>query len=424
MEKLFAVFIIVALLALMIVPLLAVKNIDKTHDVMYGTGKGKKRFSRRRKNKDTVKPKIAGVRKTSDGTTLDNTIYRGTVEFVDGNISRKAVVIDEAIDSFIVSGNPKGNESGGFDYPTTNTSYAPDCRYVKKSAVTAYYKDYTEYQYSYKGQPVQFIERNGKTYIEAYEVSSDIRSEFTAMELGSHGNNYTKYRKDIAPDDPGLVREEAEHYHEDLTVDTYGLYEGMDKAEYDEALIGYLAKKINTTPLAKEAGIRKLIIGAYGYRFPCENFYTDPEVVMGRIIPLSYGRPDINKKTFNRELISSIIYSHRGPHIRRGILCVSEYGVDVFSKEYSYYMCLVYHLLLMKYHKSGKKPYISLDLSNVWHWLEDEANREKVLEKHVPVYYRDKLICEDLAEFTAEAFKELVYFKQFEKEKIAKSAKE
>ena len=83
--------------------------------------------------------------------------------------------------------------------------------------------------------------------------------------------------------------------------------------------------------------------------------------------------------------------------------------------EYSLYICLVLHLMLLKYHQKGLSPYSELDLSGVWKKLEESLKKDGLAENHNPVYHGDVLLCEDLGAFTIEALKKLVYFRRFDK---------
>lgn len=58
-----------------------------------------------------------------------------------------------------------------------------------------------------------------------------------------------------------------------------------------------------------------------------------------------------------------------------------------------------------------EKPYTLLDLKNIYYWF--ERRYDKYLARHNPVYWNNKVICDNLGDYVKEAAKELVYFKQF-----------
>ena len=408
-------------MAFLIVPLLAVKNGGKTDDEGSARVTKGRKTSRRKRGKDTVSAKVKPVRKNAGQNGSESIAYLGIAEYETQNGTDKSYVVDEDIDSFIVTGSLNGRSTGGFEYSNRRDVIHPDCRVIKKSAVKSYYKDLSETKYFYKGQPVQYVEKGDGTTIEVFDGPASFLKEFTSMDMVVGGKNIKKYFKAVDRDDPDLTKE-TEHINEALTVNTYGLESVSGKKEYEEVLVRYLTEKLAGSGAGKD-GLRRLLLGIYGYRFPDDGLFTNIEVVFERVIPLRYRQLDDNSKSranFRGELINAIMTGYRMVGCKYGYTLVDDSGSVTPSPEYSYYICLVLHLMLMKYHKAGKRPYVELDLSNVWSRLEESVRKINPIEDHNPVYHGEYMLCEDLGAFTMEALKKLVYFKQFQKEKIDK----
>ncbi|MBO4911077.1 MAG: hypothetical protein J5476_17550 [Lachnospiraceae bacterium] len=411
MNNLFFLFIFVVVVAFAIIPLMAVKGGAGSKDDPLGTGRrssGKR--THRKKSKDRVSVKVSSVRKSKDGTDSGS---KGIIEFRIESGTDRATVVDEDIDSFIVTGSLEGMPVSGFDYSNQKDLVYHDCRMIKKSEVSSYYKDCIETKYFYKDQPVQIAERDGQTFAEVYEGPASYLREFSVMDMGGNGR---KYYKRIDEDDPDLKTQE-EHIREELIVDTYGVTPEMSKKEYEDALVKYLTDRITRSGMKKDTLVR-LLLGIYGYRFPDDGLFTDIETVFEKVIPLRYkqlGDNAVSRSNFRRELITAISVGYRLVGCRYGYTLVDDGRVITPSPEYSLYICLVLHLMLMRYHKEGKRPYCELDLSGVWKKLEESIKKDGLAENHNPVYHGDVLLCEDLGAFTIEALKKLVYFKQFDK---------
>ncbi len=310
MDKLFIIFICVVIMAFAIIPLLTVKNIDKTDDSEQGFGK-RVRSAKRKKNGDSVNAKVTPVRVVSGASGDETFDHIGIIEFDTEYGSDKSIVVDEDIDSYIVTGSLNGVSVNGFDYSNSKDNVFHNCRVVKKSAVKSFYKDYTEIKYFYKDRPVQYVERDGKPTIEVYDGPVAYLKEFSVARHGGNGKDYKVYYKNIDPDDPEF-RKETEHYHEDLTVDTYGLVPGMGRKEYEDILIRYLIDRI--TKYGSQDAVRRLVLGIYGYRFPDDGLFTDIEAVFEKVIPLRYRQLEensVSRGNFRRDLLSAIISGYR-----------------------------------------------------------------------------------------------------------------
>ncbi|MBP5555164.1 MAG: hypothetical protein J6X94_09895 [Lachnospiraceae bacterium] len=415
MNNLFILFIVVVIVALAIIPLMAVKGED-------GSGadasvRGKRTGGK--KHKDRVSAKVSSVRKSAGQNDAG---YMGIIEFNTENGSDKGNVVDEDIDSFIVTGSLDGRSVNGFDYSNKKDRVYHDCRMIRKSDVTAYYKEYTETKYFYKDRPVQIAERDGRTYAEVYEGPPSFLSEFSVMDMGANGK---KYYRQISGDDPNL-RTQEEHLREALTVDTYGVYPEMSEAEYSDALVRYLTERLTRSGMKNDNLIR-LLLGIYGYRFPDDGLFTDIETVFEKVIPLRYKQLEdnsVSRSNFRRELLIAITVGYRLVGCQHGYTLVDEGRVITPSPEYSLYICLVLHLMLKKYHQEGLRPYSELDLSGVWKKLEESLISSGLAEDHNPVYHGDVLLCDDLGEFVIKALKKLVYFRRFDKDDDDKNGTE
>ena len=172
MNNLFILFIFVVIFAFAVIPILAVKGGDNSASDAAGGGKR----NAGKKNKDRVSAKVSSVRKSAGEKDAD---FMGIIEFNTENGSDKGNVVDEDIDSFIVTGSLEGRHVTGFDYSNKKDCVYHDCRMIKKSDVTAYYKEYTETKYFYKDRPVQISERDGQTFAEVYEGPASFISEFS-----------------------------------------------------------------------------------------------------------------------------------------------------------------------------------------------------------------------------------------------------
>lgn len=407
MNNLFFLFIFVVIVAFAVIPLMAVKGGDYSAS---DAGKSGGKRSSGKKNKDRVSAKVSSVRKSAGE---NDSGYIGIIEFNTENGSDKGNVVDEDIDSFIVTGSLEGRHVSGFDYSNKKDRVYHDCRMIKKSDVTAYYKEYTETKYFYKDRPVQIAERDGQTFAEVYDGPASFLSEFSVMDMGANGK---KYFRQISGDDPDL-RTQEEHLREALTVDTYGVNPDMSKTEYEDALVRYLTDRITRSGMKNDNLIR-LLLGIYGYRFPDDGLFTDIETVFERVIPLRYKQLEdnaVSRSNFRHELITAITVGYRLVGCRHGYTLVDEGRIITPSPEYSLYICLVLHLMLLKYHQKGMSPYSELDLSGIWKKLEESLRRSGLAEDHNPVYHGDVLLCDDLGAFIIEALKKLVYFRRFSK---------
>ena len=415
MDKLFYVFVCVAILSLAIIPLFAGKTMDKP-DAPGNRSRSRNGSSRRKRSRDSVNAKVAPVRKVTGASGDDAYDYIGTIEFDTGFLVDKSFVVDEDIDSFIVTGSQTGVSVSGFDYSCSKGIVFHDCRIISKSSVTAFYKDYSETQYFYKNRPVQCTEHEGMRIIEVYDGPVAYLKEFSVTDRSVNGKHFKVYYKEIEPYDPNF-REETEHHHEDLEINTYGLTPETGVREYNEILTKYLLEKIKRSG-SKPDAIRRLVLGTYGYRFPDDELFTDIETVFDKIIPARYRQLDersVSRSNFRRDLLIAITSGYKTVGCNYGYTIVDGDRSIEPSFEYSYYICLILHLMLLKYHKAGRRPYVELDLSDVWSRLEDGFKMYAPTENHNPVYHRDICLCEDLGEFTIEALKKLIYFKQFDK---------
>ena len=398
-------FVVVVIFAFAVVPLLVARGVESSEGKASGT------YSTRKKmNKDKVSAKVSSVRDDKNDSESE---YLGIIEFVTEYGADKASVVDEDIDSYIVTGSLNGGSVKGFDYSNKKELVYHDCRVVKKSDVTAFYKEYKESKYYYKNQPVQFVERNGQSFIEAYEGQPSFLKDFSVMEMGGNGK---KYYKQIEADDPDF-RIETERSKEDLKIIKYGVEPDMNSREYKEAVVDYLVNRLTKSGMKKD-NLKRLVLGTYGYRIPDDGLFTDIETVFEKVIPLRYRQIEDNvlsASNFRRELVNAISNGYKSVGCYNGYTIVDNNRMIIPTREYSDYICLVLHLMLLKYHQAGKKPYCECDLSTVWKRLEESLKNECIIENHNSVYHGNVLLCGDLSQFAIEALKKLIYFRQFDR---------
>lgn len=398
-------FVVVVIFAFAVVPLLVARGVESSEGKASGTYS-----TRKKKNKDKVSAKVSSVRDDKNDSESE---YLGIIEFVTEYGADKASVVDEDIDSYIVTGSLNGGSVKGFDYSNKKELVYHDCRVVKKSDVTAFYKEYIESKYYYKNQPVQFVERNGQSFIEAYEGQPSFLKDFSVMEMGGNGK---KYYKQIEADDPDF-RIETERSKEDLKIIKYGVEPDMNSREYKEAVVDYLVNRLTKSGMKKD-NLKRLVLGTYGYRIPDDGLFTDIETVFEKVIPLRYRQIEDNvlsASNFRRELVNAISNGYKSVGCYNGYTIVDNNRMIIPTREYSDYICLVLHLMLLKYHQAGKKPYCECDLSTVWKRLEESLKNECIIENHNSVYHGNVLLCGDLSQFAIEALKKLIYFRQFDR---------
>ena len=419
MDKLFYVFVCVAILALAVIPLFAGKTMENPDASRKRSG-SRGASSKKKRGGDSVNAKVAPVRKATGASGDDAYDYIGTIEFDTGFLTDKSLVVDEDIDSFIVTGSLTGVSVRGFDYSNSKGTVFHDCRIISKSMVTAFYKDYSETQYFYKNRPVQCTDHEGVHVIELYDGPVAYLKEFSVTDRTVNGKHFKVYYKEIEPYDPDF-REQTEHHHEDFEINTYGLTPETGVREYKEILTEYLLEKIKRSG-SKPDSIRRLVLGTYGYRFPDDELFTDIETVFDKVIPARYRQLEensISRSNFRRDLLIAITSGYKTVGCNYGYTIVDGDRSIEPSFEYSYYICLLLHLMLLKYHKAGRRPYVELDLSHVWSRLEDGFKLYAPDQNHNPVYHKDICICDDLGAFTIEALKQLIYFKRFDKSENA-----
>ena len=407
MGSLFILFVFVTIFAFAVIPLMAVKSADLSEGSGRTSGSN---TSRKKKSKDKVSAKVSSVRNPKDEDVAE---YLGIIEFQTEGGRDKAPVVDEDIDSFIVSGSLMGAPVQGFDYSNKKDLVYNNCHVVKKADVTSFYKEYTESKYFYKNQPVHFVEKNGKSCIEVYGGQPSFLKDFSVMDMGGNGKKYYRYIDESDPD----FRIETEHSREDLPVNTYGLQPGLSDMQYKEVLVDYLTDKLTKSGMKKDT-LYRLLLGIYGYRLPNDGLFTDIESVFDKVIPRRYRQLDensVSRSNFRRELINAITLGYKSVGCANGFTLVDHGMIVPPSREYSYYICIVLHLMLLKYHQQGKLPYRELDLSCVWKRLENGLKEACIIENHNPVYHGDVLLCGDISQFTIEALKKLIYFRQFDK---------
>ncbi|OUM57929.1 hypothetical protein PIROE2DRAFT_16938 [Piromyces sp. E2] len=334
---------------------------------------------------------------------------------------KKYKYVNEDFETFLVSNLEDGDKiKNGFTYFDYETFEKCNriCRIVKKTDVVRHYREWTSTKSFYKDLPVMYKEKDGKIYVEAFGSPGKYIDEFTYEEYECEDRPHirTRYYLYTTVDDPNLSLDIKEFHHKEHEINTYGIYPNISKEEYDKAHIEYL---VNAMEHSCVENMYKLLKGSYGFSSPNGIYPCDLDLIFEfeRVLPEIFKKKSntpYGEKNLARYLINSIIngYKEQQYFHKYNYDIIMDNNVISTSKEYLYFMCLQYHLKLMKYHKEGIYPYTLLELFFVWENLEKSS--EEHINQHVPVTFNGNIVCEDLGDFTSKAMQELVYFKAFD----------
>ena len=85
------------------------------------------------------------------------------------------------------------------------------------------------------------------------------------------------------------------------------------------------------------------------------------------------------------------------------------------SEDYAFFMNIQLRLRLINKHKKQEYPYNLIDRMDRWSLRDDyfwfKRKCDEYLIKHNPVYWNNKVVCDDLGDYVKNAMKELIYFK-------------
>ncbi|MCM1050105.1 MAG: hypothetical protein NC433_16950 [Clostridiales bacterium] len=290
------------------------------------------------------------------------------------------------------------------------------CKLVKKKDVVKLYRDWSISRSYYCGVRCSYEKKDGFIRIEIPKVKGLINEficeEYYPSEYSSLTS--TRYYKNIPYDDVKFLRNVITKCHKDCAMNLHEITKETNEEKKKQLLIEYLIK---TFDKRTTVNFRQLLFGTYGYKIPDKLYSTDVDTIFDVIFPrlheLSIEPNTYKERNFLRDLSSSIVNSHWTLTLSDSLWF--EDGKRIYpSEEYKCFMNILFHLKLIEKHRNKEYPYILLGLKNNYHWLKHEANNQ-YLTNHNPVYWNDKLICDDLGNFLKEAWKELIYFKQFDK---------
>ncbi|MDE6748653.1 MAG: hypothetical protein K2K21_06275 [Lachnospiraceae bacterium] len=314
------------------------------------------------------------------------------------------------------------------DLPTLNSQYSMDivdkkCKLVKKEDVIRHYDDWNNTRSYFYGMKCTYKEMNGFIRIEPLKskLPQEYMNKFTYEEfLMDRGDQYPpikthRYYIDISYDDVRFQKDVVTKNHRDYIVDAYGITKEMSEEKRTQLLIEYIIEKIDH--LGSD-GFRPLLLGNYGYRIPDKLYSTNLDLVFDKVLPRAYelcSTGDYSRSNFLRGLISGIVNSHwllsKG-QFTSDKLWIEDGKILYPSENYAYFMNIQLHLKLMDKLKKQEYPYNLLDLKNVYHWL--ESSYDEYLTRHIPVYWNNKVVCDDLGNYVKKAKKKLKYFKRFD----------
>ncbi|MDE6749763.1 MAG: hypothetical protein K2K21_11990 [Lachnospiraceae bacterium] len=348
------------------------------------------------------------------------------IEIDTGEKIEKYEYIGEDIDTYIVSSDDIDLSKEGFILKQGKYSRNPveiKCKLVNKVDVIRRYDDWTKARSYFYGIRCTYKEMDGFIRIEPFEseVPQELMNEFIYEEyLFDRGDQYPpmerhRYYMDISYDDVRFQRDVITKYHDDYIVNLHGITKNMNEEERKQLLIEYLIKKIDKR---ESDCFRPLLFGSYGYRIPDKLYSTDLDLVFDKVLPRAFelcSTGEHSRSNFLRDLMNSIVNSHwslgHKGKFASDMLWFEDGKIIYPSKDYAYFMNIQFHLRLMDKHKNQEYPYNLLDLKNVYHWL--ESSYGEYMTRHNPVYWNNKLICDDLGDYVKKAKKKLRYFKRF-----------
>lgn len=295
------------------------------------------------------------------------------------------------------------------------------CKLVKKEDVIRYYDDWEASHSYFCGTDCTYHEMDGFIRIEPLEEPQGLINEFTYEEYYSYRGDqhpplkHHRYYKDISYDNVKFQRDVITKSHRDYAVNLNGITKDMNEEERKRLLIEYLIKKVNKRG---SDGLRPLLLGSYDYKIPDKLYATDLDSVFDIVLPRAFelcSTGDYSRNKYQIDLMNGIVNSHwsfdRKGEFASDMLWFEDGKIIYPSKDYAYFMNIQLHLRLMDKYKKQEYPYTLLDLKNVYHWL--EQSYDKYLTRHIPVYWNNKVVCDDLGNYVKKAKKKLKYFKRF-----------
>lgn len=335
--------------------------------------------------------------------------------------------ISEDFDTCIVSSDDIDLSQEGFILKKNKYSSNPielKCKVVNKEDVIRNYDDCNSVCSYFCGIRCTYKEMDGFIRIEPFEseVPQELLNEFKYEEyLFDRGDQYPpiehhRYYVDISYDDVRFQRDVITKCHNDYIVDLHGITKYMNEEERKQLLLEYLIKKIDKRV---PDDFSPLLFGSYGYRIPDKLYSTDIDFVFDKVLPRAFelcSTGDYSRGNFLRKLIQGIINSHwllnKGQFIS-DMFWIEEGKIIFPSEDYAYFLNIQLHLKLLDKIKNQEYPYNLLNLEKVYYWL--KRSYDEYLPRHNPVYWNNKLVCDDLGNYVKKAKKKLRYFKRFDR---------
>ncbi|MCM1263521.1 MAG: hypothetical protein NC313_12470 [Butyrivibrio sp.] len=295
---------------------------------------------------------------------------------------------------------------------------------VKKENVIRHYHDWSTSSSYFYGEYCSYEERDGFIHLEMFSPPKWLKSklkfyDYYAERGEYHFDKHRQYYIDIPYDDVRFQRDVIRKFHDDYEINTQEIAKATNDEARKQLIIEYVVNKFLRSHSIRELDFSPLFLGTYGYKIPDKLYSTDIDLVFDKIIPRIYeielADKDYDDRYFSRGLsygIGSYGSAYKSEDYFRGKIWFED-GKRVYpSEDYSFYMYIKVLLKLMEKHKNLEYPYILTDLEYTYHHL--KSNSETFLTRHNPVYWNDKVVCDDLGNYVEEALKELIYFKRFD----------
>ena len=337
--------------------------------------------------------------------------------------------------------NAVEDKSKGDTIPLISVEYDSNivekkCKLVKKKDVIRYYDDWNKPRPYFCGISCGYKEMDGFIRIEPFksDMPQERLSEFTYGEyLFDRGSEYPpaeldRYYKDISYDDVRFQRDTVTKYHSEYTVNLHGITKDMNEEERKQLTIEYLIKNISAIKEHSHFGsgydtLSALLLGSYGYKIPDKLYATDLDSVFDLVLPRVYEIYSARYPETSSQFLTTLIriMMHESWRLKKKDLFTSDMfwieDVKIIypGKDYAFFMNIQLHLRLINKHKNQEYPYNLINRMDRWelrsNYYDLKRQCGEYLTKHNPVYWNNKVVCDDLGDFVKNAMKELIYFK-------------
>ena len=295
---------------------------------------------------------------------------------------------------------------------------------VKKENVIRHYHDWSRSSSYFYGESCSYEERDGFIHLEMFSPPKWLKSKLKFYDYyADHGDGplhkCRQYYIDIPYDDVRFQRDVIRKFHDDYGINTQEIAKATNDEERKQLITEYVVKKFLRFHSLREINFGPLILGAYGYKIPDKLYSTDIDLVFDKIIPRIY-EIELTDKYYSEFQFSSDLhhgiwsncYAYKNEDYFGGKLWFED-GKRVYpSEDYSFFIYIKILLKLIEKFKNQEYPYVLLNPTGTYPVLKRES--EAYLTRHNPVYWNDKVVCDDLGNYVEEALKELIYFKRFD----------